>query len=149
MRKRLLWNISGVVLGFLLAFLLIVGVEGYSAVVHPFPPGVEQTSEAICRHVERYPQWILASVVPMWAAAALAGTWVAGRIGSVYSAGFVGLLLLAALALNLAMLPYPTWFKGACLIVVPAAIVAGGRFSKRRGMRDGISSTGHQPVGLA
>ncbi len=149
MMKRILLNLSGVFLGFLLAFLLIIGVEAYSSVVHPFPAGVEQTSEAICRHVEGYPRWILASVVPMWAAAALAGTWVAGRIGSRYSAGFVGLLLLAGLALNLAMLPYPAWFRGACLIAVPAAIIAGGRFSRRRGTRDGISSTEHQPVGLA
>lgn len=145
----ILLNLTGAFVGLILAFGLIVGVEGYSAVVHPFPAGVEQTSEAICRHVEQYPRWILASVVPMWGAAALAGTWVAGRIGSLYSAGFVGLLLLSALVLNLAMLPYPAWFRGACLIAVPAAIVAGGRFSRRRGTRDGVSSTECQSAGLA
>ena len=88
--------------------------------------------EEMCRHVERYPPWVLAVVVPMWAVAALAGTWIAQRIGNLYSSGIVGLLLLSALALNISPLPYPIWFKVVNLLVVPAAIVAGSRFSGRR-----------------
>jgi hypothetical protein len=41
-------------------------------------------------------------------------------------------LLLAALVFNLSKLPYPIWFKVANLLAIPAAIVAGIRFSGRR-----------------
>ena len=75
---------------------------------------------------------MLAVVVPMWAVAALVSTWIALRIGNVYSFAIVGLLLVSALVLNLSMLPYPIWFKVANLLVIPAAIFAGSRFSGRR-----------------
>ncbi len=114
------------------AFILVVGVEGFSAVVHPFPKDFGGTMEEMCRHVERYPQWVLAAVVPMWAVAALVSTWMAQRIGNVYAAGIVGLLLLAALVLNISMLPYPIWFKVVNLLVIPAAIIAGSRVGGRR-----------------
>jgi hypothetical protein len=132
MIKASLRILAGTVIGLLVAFVLIVGVESFSAVVHPFPEGVGETMEEICRHVERCPQWVLAAAVAMWAVAALVSTWIAKLIGSVYAAGIVGLLLVAALILNLSMLPYPIWFKVVNLIVIPAAIVAGSRFSGRR-----------------
>ncbi|MGP0068595.1 MAG: hypothetical protein ACLQGP_33970 [Isosphaeraceae bacterium] len=119
-------------IGLFLAFVLIVGVEGFSAVVHPLPEDFGGTMEEMCRHVEKYPQWVLAVVVPMWAVAALVGTWMARRIGNRYSSGIVGLLLLSALVFNLSMLPYPIWFKVVSLLVVTAATVAGSRSSERR-----------------
>ena len=86
----------------------------------------------MCRHVERYPRWVLAVVVPIWAVAALVSTWIAQRIGNPYSAGVVGLFLLSALVFNLSMLPYPIWFKIGNLLVIPAAVVAAIRLSRRR-----------------
>jgi hypothetical protein len=68
----------------------------------------------------------------MWAAAALVSTWIARRIGNVFSFGIVGLSLLSALVFNLSKLPYPIWFKVVNLILIPAAILAGNRFSGRR-----------------
>jgi hypothetical protein len=132
MIKASLRTLAGTVIGLFVAFVLIVGVEGFSTVVHPFPEDFGGTMEEMCRHVERYPQWVLAVVVPMWAVAALVSTWIAQRIGNVYSIGIVGLLLLSALVFNLSMLPYPIWFKVVNLLVVPAAILAGSRFSGRR-----------------
>ena len=132
MIKAVLRGLAATFIGLFLAFVLIVGVEGFSDVVHPFPKDFGGTTEEICRHVERYPQWVLALVVPMWAVAALVGTWIAKRIGNLYAAGIVGLLLLSALVFNLSKLPYPIWFKVVNLLVVPAAIVAGSRFPGRR-----------------
>jgi hypothetical protein len=120
------------VIGLFLAFVLIVGVEGFSAVVHPLPKDFGGTMEEMCRHVERYPQWVLAVVVPMWAVAALVSTWIAQRIGNLYSSGIVGLLLLSALVFNISKLPYPIWFKAVNLLIVPAAIIAGSRVGGRR-----------------
>jgi hypothetical protein len=132
MIKIVLRTLVGTLLGMSAAFVLIVGVEGFSAVVHPTPEDFKGTMEEMCLHVERYPQWVLAAVVPMWAVAALVGTWAAQKIGNVYAAGIVGVLLLAALVLNISMLPYPIWFKVVILLVIPVALVAGGRFARSR-----------------
>jgi hypothetical protein len=129
--KAVLRTSAAILAGLLVLFALVVAVELFSSVVHPLPEGSGTTKEEICRHVERYPPWVLAVVVPAWGAAAFAGTWTARKIGNLFSAAVVGLLLLAGLVCNLSMLPYPIWFKVANLLVIPAAIFAGSRQSKR------------------
>ena len=54
------------------------------------------------------------------------------RYGNLWSFAVIGLLLLAALVLNISMLPYPLWFKIGNVLAIPAAIVAGGRLSMRK-----------------
>jgi hypothetical protein len=130
--KVMLRSIVAVVVGLIVLFLLLMAVEVFSAVVHPLPQDFVGTTEELCRHVEHYPQWVLAIVVPAWGATALASTWTAGRIGSLYSALAVGLLLFAALVFNLSMLPYPIWFKVTNLLVVPVAVLGGIRLALRR-----------------
>lgn len=125
--KTTLRTLAAVVAGLLAAFILIVAVEAFSEVVHPMPEGVARTTEEICRHVERYPAWVLAVVVAAWGVTAFAGAWIARTIGNRYAVAIVGLLLLAAVGLNISMLPYPMWFKLANLLVVPIAIILGGR----------------------
>jgi hypothetical protein len=125
-------TIVSIVAGIVVAFILVVAVEFFGAVVHPVPADFDGTMEAMCLHVARFPAWVLAVVVPAWAVTALAGTWTAGRIGNRGSALCVGLLLLAAAAFNLSMLPYPTWFKAAILIAIPLAIAAGAYWTSRR-----------------
>jgi hypothetical protein len=134
MLKSALRNLAAVCLGLIVAFLLLIGVELFSAVVHPVPPGFGGTQEEMCQHVARYPPWVLGVVVPMWAIVAFLGTWTAGRIGNVYADQLVGLLLVEALVFNLAMLPYPVWFKIANLCLIPIAILVGSRTSKRQTM---------------
>lgn len=130
--KTVLRCAAAIVVGLLVLFAMVVGVEMFSAVVHPFPEGSTQTPEEICAHVERYPSWVLAVVVPMWGAAALASVWIAGRIGNVFTAATIGLLLIAALILNISMLPYPIWFEVASLFVISAAVFVGCRMATRR-----------------
>lgn len=113
--------VLAVITGLAAAFVLIVAVEGFSSLVHPFPPEFKGTSDEVCRHVENYPAWILAVVVPMWAGTAFVGSWIAQRIGGVYASAMIAVALLAGLILNISMLPYPTWFEAACLIAIPAA----------------------------
>ena len=76
--------------------------------------------EIMCAHVAAYPHWVLAAVVPMWGATAFAGAWVAGSIGRWLASAIVAVLVLAALAFNVSMLPYTLWFKG----VMPMAAIA-------------------------
>lgn len=124
--------IGATVAGMVTAFILVIVVELFSAVVHPLPADFRGTMDEMCKHVERYPNWVLAVVVPAWAATALASTWIAGRLGNLWSALLIGLLLLAALVYNIWMLPYTIWFKVASLIVIPSAIVTGVYWSSRR-----------------
>jgi cytochrome bd-type quinol oxidase subunit 2 len=99
-------TLAAVLAGLLVLLILVVAVELFSAVVHPLPEDFRGTTDEMCQHVERYPQWLLAVVVPAWAVAAFASTWTARRIGNLFSAAIIGLLLLAALVFNISMLPY-------------------------------------------
>lgn len=122
-------TLAATVAGIAVAFVLVIAVELFSAVVHPLPQGFGGTTEEMCRHVERYQQWVLAVVVPAWAATAFAGAWTAKWMGNSYSFAIVGLLLFAGMVLNVSMLPYPLWFKIADLLAIPAAIAAAGRLA--------------------
>ena len=126
-------TLAATVAGVVVAFVLVVAVEVFSAVVHPLPQDFGGSSEEMCLHVEHYPTWVLAVVVPAWSGSALAGAWTAKRMGNVISFLIVGLIIVAALVLNISMLPYPLWFKIADLLAVPAAIAAAGRLA--RGMK--------------
>ena len=118
--KSAVRTLRAVVAGMALAFALVVAVEAFSAVVHPFPPGFDPNAPgAIPAHVRRYPDWVLAVAGLMWGVTAAAATWVTSRIGGRLAGAVVTLLLAAALAVNLSMLPYVMWFK----IAMPAAFV--------------------------
>ncbi|MFO1019543.1 MAG: hypothetical protein U0903_02405 [Planctomycetales bacterium] len=124
--------ILSVVVGVVTAIVLLIAVEGFSAVVHPFPEGFQGTREEICRHVEKYPAWILEVVIPMWAGIGFLSTWVTARIGNLYSGIFVGVQFLAAVIVNVVMLPYPLWFKAGMPLATFIAIVLAVRLTLRR-----------------
>jgi cytochrome bd-type quinol oxidase subunit 2 len=130
--RAALRTLAAILAGMFVAFILVVAVEFFGAVVHPLPEHFQGTMEEMCRHVERFPTWVLAVVVPAWGVAAFAGAWTARRNGNLWSFAIVGLLLLAALVLNISKLPYPMWFKIVNLLVIPGAIVLGGRLAIRR-----------------
>jgi hypothetical protein len=113
------------------AFVLFVAVELLSTIVHPTPPGFTGTQEEMCDHVARYPQWVLAVVVVAWSATAWIGVWIATRLGGRTAAAVVGLLLLAMVGFNVAMLPYPMWFKLAMPVCLAAACWYGMHFAMR------------------
>ena len=124
--------VCSIVAGVALALVLVLAVEFASAVIHPMPPDFTGTMDELCKHVERFPQWVLALVVAAWGGTALASTWVTCRMGGRGCSAFVALLLLAAVVFNIAQLPYPMWFKVANLIAIPAAIYLGLRSPSRR-----------------
>ena len=119
--KAFTYFILAIIAGLATSFVLIVAVELFSNVVHPFPAEFQGTHDEICRHVENYPAWILASVVPMWGATAYVGSRVAWRISGGMASSTVAVLLFAGLAFNISMLPYPIWFEIACLVAIPVA----------------------------
>jgi hypothetical protein len=143
MVQKLLRLVGAVVAAIATALVLLIAVELFSAVVHPFPADFKHTPDEMSAHVGRYPQWVLAVVVPMWAATAFISTWVAGRLGGRRAAIFIAVLLLAAVMCNLSMLPYPLWFKIVQPIAIVLAIVAAFRLQKtKKGMNhEGTMST--------
>jgi hypothetical protein len=126
--KSALRILLAVVAGMALAFALVVAVEFFSSVVHPFPAGFDGNIPA---HVRRYPHWVLRVVVLMWGATAAAATWVASRIGGRLAGALVTLLLASALAFNLSMLPYVMWFKVAMPAAFFVACLLGIRYGRR------------------
>lgn len=114
----------GIVAGMAVAFALVVAVEMFSAVVHPYPPDFDGDIPA---HVKRYPAWVLAVVVPMWGLAAAAATWVATRSSNQMAGIIVALLLAWALIFNVTHLPYPLWFKVGMLAAFPLFCLLGVR----------------------
>jgi hypothetical protein len=130
--KNALRTLLAVVAGMVLAFVLVVAVEMFSAVVHPFPPGLDPNAPgSIPAHVQRYPGWVLAVAGLMWGATAAAATWVASRIGGRLAGAVVTLLLASALAFNLSMLPYVLWFKVAMPAMFFVACLLGIRSGRR------------------
>ncbi|MEZ5944050.1 MAG: hypothetical protein R3C18_21880 [Planctomycetaceae bacterium] len=131
MIQSTLRSIGAVVLSLIMAMVLLIAVEGFSAIVHPLPPGVDPSDIEACKaHVANYPGWVLAVVVPMWAATAFLSCWIATRLGAgrhpAHGIG-VGALLFAAVTFNLLMLPYPIWFEAANYALFPLCIFAGVR----------------------
>lgn len=120
----ILKGIGGFLAGLVVAFILVNVVELYSMLVHPFPEGIEMTMDEICAHAERYPGWVLATIVPMWGALTFASVRLAAWIGGLWGAIPLGVLLLAAVGFNQWMVPYPLWFEVANFIVLPLAIGA-------------------------
>ncbi len=122
-------TLLAVAAGMALAFALVVAVEFFSAVVHPFPAGFDGNIPA---HVRRYPHWVLGVVVLMWGATAAAATWAASKIGGRLAGALVTLLLASALAFNLSMLPYVMWFKIAMPAAFFVACLLGIRYGRRQ-----------------
>ncbi len=118
---------GSVVVGFVVAFALVIAVELFSAVVHPFPADFSGTPEEMCRHVERYPAWVLAVAAAAWVGAAFVGTWVATRLGGRTAGIILGLFLIWAVGFNVSMLPYPLWFKVSTVVGIPVACLIGIR----------------------
>lgn len=106
-----------------MALVLLIAIEGISALLHPFPPGTEQTRESMARHVANYPAWVLFLLGGVgWALTALIASFLATRFGAhrhpAHGVG-VGMLFMAAAVFNIAMLPYPIWFISVDVIMLP------------------------------
>jgi len=125
-------TLLAVLAGMTVAFVLVVAVEMFSSVVHPYPPDFNGDVPA---HVRRYPPWVLAVCLPLWGASAAAATWVASKVGSQIAGTIVTLLLAWALIFNLTHLPYLLWFKVAMFCVFPIACFLGVRYGRRGSVR--------------
>jgi hypothetical protein len=133
MLLSILRSIGSVIAGLAAAFVLTVAAEAFSAIYHPFPPGIDSSDMEACRaHVACYPTWVLAVCAAIWAAAPFAGAWLATRLGAARHPAHgivVGAILLALAGMNMAMLPYPLWFP----IVIVGTFLLGTGLGTRLG----------------
>ena len=125
-------TLVGILAGMALALALVIAVEWFSSIVHPFPPNFNGN---IPEHVRRYPHWVLGAVVLLWGATITAATWVASKVGARPAGVVVALLLAWALTFNLTKLPYTTWFKITMFAAFPVACVLGLRRSPQTTLR--------------
>ena len=134
MSVSILRSIGAVIAGLVVAMILIIAVEGISAVFHPFPPGVDpQDFEACKAHVAKYPTWVLAVAALGWGATVFLSSWLATRFGTGRHPAHgivVGSLLYLAAASNILMLPYAMWFEVGCLVLLPLCAFAGAWLGK-------------------
>jgi hypothetical protein len=141
MITNLIRGVAAVIAALILAFAGVVGVELMSSVLHPFPPGVDQTDVEACKaHVARYPTGVLLLCAVGWWLTVLLSTWVATRLGANRHPAHgivIGLILLVMALLNMVMLPYPSWFW-INLITFPASGLA-GTWAARRGFNSEAS----------
>jgi len=131
----ILRSIGALVLSLVLAFALVVGVEIFGAIFHPFPPDVDPSDMEVCRRqVATCPQWILAVSAVAWGAIVFIAAWVATRLGAhrhIAHGIVIGGFLCLAAGFNISMLPYPIWFNIANLILLPTATFWGARLASR------------------
>lgn len=131
MTMKILRSIGAVAAGAGVVLVVVILVELFSTLTHPFPEGFEGTHEEVAQHVATYPDWILAIALLGWIVAAFAGTWVAGRLGNRGTAAFLGVFLLLAVIVNIVQLPYPLWFEIGAVLTIAAAAAGGYRLSIR------------------
>jgi hypothetical protein len=136
MLTTVLRSIGAILLSLVTALLLAAGLEGLSAILHPWPADFAGTSEEIVRQVETYPTWALALLGGVgWGGTLFISAWLATRLGSNRNPihGYVvGVILIAAVIFNISMLPYPAWFSLLNLVVLPTALYCGVSLGRAR-----------------
>ncbi len=107
-------NIAAGVAGVVVAFALVWVVEKIGHTVYPPPPDLDFADpDAMRAYIQTLPAGALLFVAAAWFVGATGGTCVACAIGTANPrvfAAIVGGLVLVATAINLVMIPHPTWF---------------------------------------
>ena len=124
------------VAGIVTAFIVVAIGEAIGHAVYPLPEGMDFSNPAAVRAlVASMPLGAFLFVLGSWIAATFAGGLVAGAIArprAMTLALVVGALMLATCAINLAIIPHPTWFAIATVVGVPAAAWITGRTLRHR-----------------
>ena len=141
----ILRSVGSVVAGLVLWIAFFIAGEVFSEVVYPFPKGVEQNHVEVCKHVARYPTWVLATGAAIWAGGVLASTWLATRLGTARHpahGAVVGAILFALAGMNIAMLPYALWFPIVILVSYPLCALWGAMLGRGPATQPGAAPDG-------
>lgn len=118
-------NIGAGVAGVVVAMLVVWLVQTIGHAVYTPPAGLDSENlEAMQAYVATLPLGAFLFVIASYFIGTLAGTCAACAIGTMLPRVFailIGCLMLIATAMNVAMIPHPTWF----IVAAVVAIVAG------------------------
>ena len=128
-------SIIAVVLGFIIANVVIMGVHVISTLIYPLPPGFDMHDpEAMRERMSTLPAmaflWVALAHFLGTAAGAAFAAWMARRSPAVHGL-IVGGLVLAGGVANQLMLPHPAWFWPVGLAAFPLGTLVGLRLARR------------------
>ena len=123
-------KILAVVAGVILAGIVVYAVEAIGHQVYPPPEGLDMKNmEAMKAYVATLPAGALLFVLLAYALGSFAGGWLAAKIArtsQIHLPLTVGGVQLLFGIINIVMIPHPTWFAIASVIVfLPAAYLGG------------------------
>ena len=122
--------ILGVVLGIIVAFLVILAVEGVGHTIFPPPPGVNLTDPAqVATAMSKIPVQAKIGVLLAWFLGTLSGATTANLVAGrrAWSGRIVSLLILALSIFNMTTIQHPAWMAATAV----AAILFGGFVADR------------------
>ncbi|MBX7167206.1 MAG: hypothetical protein K1X74_12830 [Pirellulales bacterium] len=128
-------SVVAIVLALAVAFGLVIAVEYIGTILHPLPAGFDPNDAEACRaYAARLPTSALVVAVVGWALAVGGSSWIATRLGAARHPAHgiaIGLLLFAAALANMAMVPYPFWFRAVNTVLLPLCLILGARWARR------------------
>jgi hypothetical protein len=106
---------AGIVVGLVVAFACVLGVEMIGHALFPPPDGIDLSDPAeMERMVSLMPAGALAFVVAAWFIGALVGAWLANLIAKRALAGWVVVLLVICGGIyTMVVIPHPAWMWAA------------------------------------
>ncbi|MDZ4728350.1 MAG: hypothetical protein SH820_00165 [Xanthomonadales bacterium] len=135
----MLRKISAVLLGVLVAFATVMLVEWLGHQVYPPPPNLDfKDPEQLRQFTSNLPLGAFLLVLLGWLLGTLSGGLTAcfvAREKPLVFASIIGAIMLAATIANLAMIPHPTWFSIAGIVVIGVGTLLAGRWSSTSAAR--------------
>jgi len=129
-------RVAAVLVGLLVGFAIIFGVEWIGAKLFPLPPGTDPSNDESMRAAMAVlPVEALLLVLVGWILSSLVGGWVAARIAgrTLQPAMIVGTILLAAAVASMLTISHPLWFWVAGVLVFLPSAYAGARLAGASG----------------
>lgn len=124
----MLRNIFAIIAGLLSAFITIFVLEKVSHIIYPLPEGIDLNNpEAVKELMKNAPIGALLIVLGAWILGSFDGAMIAHLIAAdskTRKAVTVGIILTAAGAANMLMIPHPVWFVASGLICfIPVSFI--------------------------
>lgn len=133
----MLRKISAVLVGFLVAIGTVMLVEWLGHQVYPPPPGLDfKDPVSLQQYTSSLPLGAFLFVLLGWLMGTITGGLAAcfvAREKPLVFASIIGAVMLAATIANLMMIPHPTWFSIAGIIVIAAGTLLAIRLSSSTG----------------
>jgi hypothetical protein len=142
MKKRILFDVLGVVLGMVAGMIFMISLHMATTLVYPLPDGVkfmDQDPENQARLNEWFgtlPAGAFLLAIACHGLGSMAGAFVAMFVSgrrSLVPALIVGVLFTASGIMNLSTLPHPAWFPFVDLPIYLVLALVAGLLLKRKG----------------